>query len=158
VDVHLHAHVQYGRIATWRLCSKHVRRKSSLPQRDAGELVVFTGAMSVSHSACRMQQKRLPFDKTMPASGTHSLEPSLRGRGLRLSGSWSKVARTQSAMASAPKVMVLIVEHIQTWRGGGSSEVLPGANDIGAGCIPSLRSQTLLPLCRSYPVAHSQLQ
>lgn len=37
----------------------------------------------------------------MPARGTHSLEPLPRGRGLRLAGSWSNVASTQSAMASA---------------------------------------------------------
>src|SRR5690242_18091184 len=46
------------------------------------------------------------YDRTMPLKGTHSLEPSLRGRGLRLSGSCSKAASTQSATASALGVIV----------------------------------------------------
>lgn len=58
----------------------------------------------------------MPLDKTMPARGTHSLAPSWRGRGLRFSGSWSKAARTQSAMASASTVMVLGAE-CGVWHG-----------------------------------------
>jgi hypothetical protein len=64
----------------------------------------------------------LPPDKTMPARGTHSLDPSVRGRGLRFSGSWSKVASTQSAIALASSVMVAGEDCLQPWRGGGCSE------------------------------------
>jgi hypothetical protein len=108
--------------------------------------------MSVSHhNTGRMQQKQLPFDKTMPASGTHSLEPSLRGRGLRFSGSCSKVARTQSAIAFGSAVILLGDKSMQAWCGGGSgSSEVPGTNDIGCRKRTFTRSQSLLPLCRTH--------
>lgn len=59
----------------------------------------------------------------MPARGTHSLESSLRGRGLRFEGSWAKVERTQSAIASADMVMVL--------SDGSSGEVRVGGGGVG---------------------------
>ena len=76
--------------------------------------------MSISdYSTFGVQVERLPLDKTMPASGTHSLEPSVRGRGLRLSGSWSKALRTQLAMASASAsasgVIVVDVDFGSVW-------------------------------------------
>lgn len=42
----------------------------------------------------------IPLASTIPDNGIHSLDPLPRGRGLRLSGSLSKVSRTQSAIAS----------------------------------------------------------
>jgi hypothetical protein len=59
----------------------------------------------------------------MPARGTHSLVPSSRGRGLRFSGSLSKVASTQSAIASASAVMLLALAEC---GGRGSGE--PGGH------------------------------
>lgn len=73
-------------------------------------LAVFARAVSVSYleDTCREHlSDYMPLDKTMPARGTHSFDPSWRGRGLRFSGSWSKAARTQSAMASASGLMVV---------------------------------------------------
>jgi hypothetical protein len=48
----------------------------------------------------------------MPLKGTHSREPSLRGRGLRLSGSCSKVESTQSAMASGLGVVEVDIDTV----------------------------------------------
>jgi hypothetical protein len=96
--------------------------KTGLPKRNTRELAVFTGIVIVSNYYLPNATERLLCDKTMPASGTHSLEPSLRGRGLRFSGSWSKVSSTQPATASASTAMV-VRENSQTRRGGGSSEV-----------------------------------
>lgn len=50
----------------------------------------------------------VPLNRTMPLKGTHSRVPSLRGRGLRLSGSCSKAASTQRATSSAQGVIVAV--------------------------------------------------
>jgi hypothetical protein len=93
----------------------------------------------------------------MPAKGTHSLDPSMRGRGLRFSGSWWKVERTQSAMASAVSWTGMMLcdssLHAGRWwcKLGGAGR----ANDIGARSDlhlsqPLSAPATLSPLpCRS---------
>jgi hypothetical protein len=122
----------------------------SLPQGDARKLAVFTRPWSVSHFCTSRMRQGIPFDKTMPASGTHSLVPSLRGRGLRLSSSWSNDARTQSATAFASTAMVLRRGRMQTRAGGGRAEV-PGANDIGSRAW-YLHHHSCLLYRRYYPV------
>ena len=105
-------------------------------------LAVFARAVSVSYleDTCRKHlSDYMPLDKTMPARGTHSFDPSWRGRGLRFSGSWSKAARTQSAMASASGVMVVSAVSGHGVVGGGSvgSEVLGCGNGFGPALVPS---------------------
>ncbi len=92
----------------------------------------------------------LPLDKTRPASGTHSLQPSAPDRGFRFSGSWSKVLRTQSAIASGDGVMW---EMVLMWEDSGVKMIsCRGASELqvaaGVTSVPSfipLRPIALYP-------------
>lgn len=75
--------------------------------------------------------EQLPLDKTIPARGTHSLEPSSRRRGLRFSGSWSKAASTQSAIASPSVIVVMGLSGLPIARCPVMVEVRrPGTNEM----------------------------
>jgi hypothetical protein len=100
----------YCRRALFPACWEAYRRRrvfnSAYPNETHDSLLPSLGHEHKQGRLLPDASERLPRDKTIPARGTHSLEPSWRGRGFLFSGSWLKAWRTQSAIASASGVIV----------------------------------------------------